>query len=836
MAAPPCPECLFLMATGTYYLLSIWLAMHASVAAHAFGVRLLTQFVRLPIPDDATLDKSRYQALQYEGAKVQEMFRVPVLRQQLKRLNQAMEKADEDDVSATLSVDDTASDDEDINPVLQLEHVQLFRQTQANWQSYDAYARVCMAMGTNQLLHTLSYMMLGTLVAENDVPLPALCCVVIFTACAWVLARLDLYLSRRILAMAACLLIAPPFLVTVSFSLHRGVGMAHPLPAAGFATSCYRIMVPFAFFLHLLWIVFTLIVARAVPFGNVELPTNFRSVLFLDVFGWLAEAADQDTADERSRMPRRLSAVSEGEELPEGQDGLPEDVLQMVAPICCKLRAQLNGDLERFESQTSQAMLDEEAKELLRRLRRQFQRISTQLDEVEAKDPTAFMANRPAEESETVWLRLEIERGGRMMQLFHHCEDDKTMCEDPPASARVIDLFSLRTDHERLAEQVSLLRRHCDFAARSARTTSEFPTEEAPRLPTVQSNQTMDLTFHPEEGGQAPEEAEQQAEERRREQRSRWKPGKLPWRTVLLGSLVLIVAWVTSLVWIIIYVAFEGLHHQQTSTLADTLGFDEQPAWLRLLGHNRHQVTFQLTDGQAVADHWPLAFASPKSLACHPALPGVILAVEKYTVHALADGGDVAYVQAKLDRCLASPQGQALARGIASGALHCQVAGDCSLWLLSANSSELLRCPLRGGSPALRRLQGSWRSLAFAEELWALRSDELDGRDEIVELHWARDEFLPQRDLDTEGRVEWLLRWPQHPWLFAWTQGQLKGFYLGKAAKPIAKFLELRPRQPERWLGGCVGKDSLYTLQEKGKSFGIWRRPLAEVMKISLTP
>ena len=33
------------------------------------------------------------------------------------------------------------------------------------------------------------YMMLGTLVAENDVPFPAFSCVVIFTACAWVLAR-----------------------------------------------------------------------------------------------------------------------------------------------------------------------------------------------------------------------------------------------------------------------------------------------------------------------------------------------------------------------------------------------------------------------------------------------------------------------------------------------------------------------------------------------------------------------------------------------------------------------------------------------------------------------
>ena len=34
--------------------------------------------------------------------------------------------------------------------------------------------------------------------------------------------------------------------------------------------------------------------------------------------------------------------------------------------------------------------------------------------------------------------------------------------------------------------------------------------------------------------------------------------------------------------------------------------------------------------------------------------------------------------------------------------------------------SQLLRCPLRGGAPALRQLQGSWRSLAFAEAggLW----------------------------------------------------------------------------------------------------------------------
>ena len=98
--------------------------------------------------------------------------------------------------------------------------------------------------------------MLGTLVAENDVPFPAFSCVVIFTACAWVLARqleknfvstdftarvvafgmssplkslntrsplftivhpwrLDLYLSRRILAVAGFLLVLPPAIVTL---------------------------------------------------------------------------------------------------------------------------------------------------------------------------------------------------------------------------------------------------------------------------------------------------------------------------------------------------------------------------------------------------------------------------------------------------------------------------------------------------------------------------------------------------------------------------------------------------------------------------------------------
>jgi len=50
-----------------YLIMSVWLAMHASIAAHSFGVRLLTQFVRLPVPNQDQLDAARGFAQEYEG-------------------------------------------------------------------------------------------------------------------------------------------------------------------------------------------------------------------------------------------------------------------------------------------------------------------------------------------------------------------------------------------------------------------------------------------------------------------------------------------------------------------------------------------------------------------------------------------------------------------------------------------------------------------------------------------------------------------------------------------------------------------------------------------------
>ncbi|CAE7381364.1 AMT1-1, partial [Symbiodinium pilosum] len=40
-------------------------------------------------------------------------------------------------------------------------HVRLFRELQAKWQCYDAYARVSMSLGVNHICMTMSYYVIG---------------------------------------------------------------------------------------------------------------------------------------------------------------------------------------------------------------------------------------------------------------------------------------------------------------------------------------------------------------------------------------------------------------------------------------------------------------------------------------------------------------------------------------------------------------------------------------------------------------------------------------------------------------------------------------------------
>mmetsp|Transcript_63824 Transcript_63824/g.197650 ORF Transcript_63824/g.197650 Transcript_63824/m.197650 type:complete len:252 (-) Transcript_63824:51-806(-) len=63
-----------------YLLLGVWLAMHASVCSHSHGTKLLTRFIRLPIPGSTEMNKLASTYADYEKQGFWQMIRLPFLR------------------------------------------------------------------------------------------------------------------------------------------------------------------------------------------------------------------------------------------------------------------------------------------------------------------------------------------------------------------------------------------------------------------------------------------------------------------------------------------------------------------------------------------------------------------------------------------------------------------------------------------------------------------------------------------------------------------------------------------------------------------------------------
>ena len=67
--------------------------------------------------------------------------------------------------------------------VQKLRHVKLARQAMVFWQSYDAFARICMSIGVNQLLNAASYFILAYYMSEVKVPSSATYGVLVACSC-----------------------------------------------------------------------------------------------------------------------------------------------------------------------------------------------------------------------------------------------------------------------------------------------------------------------------------------------------------------------------------------------------------------------------------------------------------------------------------------------------------------------------------------------------------------------------------------------------------------------------------------------------------------------------
>eukprot|EP00747_Dinoflagellata_sp_TGD_P159040 gnl/TRDRNA2_/TRDRNA2_177867_c1_seq10.p1 gnl/TRDRNA2_/TRDRNA2_177867_c1~~gnl/TRDRNA2_/TRDRNA2_177867_c1_seq10.p1 ORF type:complete len:819 (+),score=187.42 gnl/TRDRNA2_/TRDRNA2_177867_c1_seq10:81-2537(+) len=277
-----------------YLLMSVWLAMHASVAAKSYEVRILTQLVRLPVPSASALEGARTYASSFEKVESKQMFRVPFAQgkqQQVKESDVPVEATEGEATEGASATADPWGLERRGDQIYELDgsvmcdpkdmrHVKLVREAMTNWQAYDAFARISMTIGTNQLVTTLAYYVLGYVLIMNHGVIAAWCSCALFMAITAALIRLDMSLTAWEYKMSLVLIISGPILACIAAEQY-----AKKTPA-GLENA--KLLMPIAYAMHATWLLFLLYVSKITQRKDgSQLPSGFGSVLFLDVFGWV---------------------------------------------------------------------------------------------------------------------------------------------------------------------------------------------------------------------------------------------------------------------------------------------------------------------------------------------------------------------------------------------------------------------------------------------------------------------------------------------------------------------------------------------------------------------
>lgn len=290
-----------------FLLLSIWLCLHASITAQSLVVRLLTQWLRLPVPNSKEISKFALNFFDYEKNS-RNLLRLPVFSGRAKRdvsapLPEDTEPTSVDAKTGTripgdkINGGDVFQGIEDLSShQLQKTHLHLFRQIARSWRGYDAYARVCMIMGTNQLLQALGHLSVAKTFLVNQQLFSSLFVVITMHSLSLIHFKLNINPTRHQHRMMTFLLAVPPLTTFVAACL-----WFYDLELAG------DIVAIFAILIHLIWICFVLTLAIEDEGG---MPKNFTTVgLSSDIVG---DDTFQDYIDDELEKIKQRAENSEG--------------------------------------------------------------------------------------------------------------------------------------------------------------------------------------------------------------------------------------------------------------------------------------------------------------------------------------------------------------------------------------------------------------------------------------------------------------------------------------------------------------------------------------------
>ncbi|KAF4690785.1 hypothetical protein FOZ60_016872 [Perkinsus olseni] len=155
-----------LAASTVLLLLSVCFALHASIVAQSLEVKLLTRWLRLPLPKTSDIANAADTIERFECNPIKSIFRIPVVRRlsQRRTAHEGSSRKDARDVGKNGMMDHAEDDKYTVS------HFSLFQRLQKSWQGYDAYARVFMVLANNQMLLTFADFALGsTMMGDREV-------------------------------------------------------------------------------------------------------------------------------------------------------------------------------------------------------------------------------------------------------------------------------------------------------------------------------------------------------------------------------------------------------------------------------------------------------------------------------------------------------------------------------------------------------------------------------------------------------------------------------------------------------------------------------------------
>ncbi|KAF4698925.1 pumilio domain member 4 [Perkinsus olseni] len=163
-----------LAASTVLLLLSVCFALHASIVAQSLEVKLLTRWLRLPLPKTSDIANAA------DTIEVSEGEDSPVAVLLMRRFAFAAGEGEAPRPLAALVAGSSRKDARDVGKNGMMDHAEddkytvshfsLFQRLQKSWQGYDAYARVFMVLANNQMLLTFADFALGsTMMGDREV-------------------------------------------------------------------------------------------------------------------------------------------------------------------------------------------------------------------------------------------------------------------------------------------------------------------------------------------------------------------------------------------------------------------------------------------------------------------------------------------------------------------------------------------------------------------------------------------------------------------------------------------------------------------------------------------